>query len=205
MKTELRILPWLAALTLCVVATASAETPVSTTPTGAQSLIDPATFRGPAADRGAYRVGDLLTVYVLVASSAKSQATTGSDRSSQVHAGLHSPSTQYDADLGLQGKHSGTGQTVRTGELQTQLAVRVTAIESNGLLRIAGSQSLRVNGEDQRFTLNGLVRPEDISADNIIWSNRIAEAEVSLSGKGVVNDSQRRGVIATVMHWLGLP
>lgn len=169
-----------------------------------QSLIDPGTFRGPAADRRAYRVGDVLTVYVLETSRARSQAGTDTDRSTDLGVAFHAPSTSYEADLGIGGQTQGAAETRRIGELRAQLSVRVTAVEGNGLLRVNGGQTLVVNGEQQRITLSGLVRPEDITAGNVVWSSRISEAEVSLSGKGVVSESQQRSLVSRIAHWLGL-
>lgn len=169
-----------------------------------QSLIDPATFRGPAADQRAYRVGDVLTVYVLETSRARSQAGTDTDRRTDLGIALHAPSTSYEADLGVGGKTKGAAETRRIGELRAQISVRVTAVEGNGLLRVSGGQTLVVNGEQQRITLSGLVRPEDITAGNIVWSSRLAEAEVSLAGKGVVSESQKRSLLSRIVHWLGL-
>lgn len=169
-----------------------------------QSLINPSTFRGPAADQRAYRVGDVLTVYVLETSRARSQAGTDTDRSGDIRGGLHSPSTTYDVSLGVRGKTQGAAETQRIGELRAQLSVRVVAVEPNGLLRVGGGQTLVVNGEQQRINLSGLVRPEDITAGNVVWSSRLAEADVSLSGTGVVSEAQRRSLVSRVFQWLGL-
>lgn len=182
---------------MAMMATAAVASPRS-------SLIDPATFRGPAADQRAYRIGDVLTVYVLETAHARSQAGTGAERNTDLGIALHAPSTAYEADLGVRNKSNGTAQTQRIGELRAQVSVRVVAVEPNGLLRVSGGQTLAVNGEQQRITLSGLVRPEDITAGNIVWSSRIAEAEVSLSGKGVVSEAQRRSLIARIFQWLGL-
>jgi flagellar L-ring protein precursor FlgH len=183
---------------LCIVASATAATQQ-------QSLIDPATFRGPAADQRAYRVGDVLTVVVLESTTARQQAGTDSDRSTGFSASLVAPHTHFNGNLAVDGKHGGTAETTRVGELRAQITVRVTGIESNGLLRVSGKQSLVLNGEHQSITLSGLVRSEDISATNTIWSNQIADADVSLSGVGPVSEAQKRGIITRVMNWLGLP
>ncbi len=169
-----------------------------------QSLINPESFRGPAADQRAYRVGDVLTVYVLETTRARSQAATDSDRSTGFAADLSAPSTNYNGSIVVQGKSKGAAQTTRVGELRAQLTVRVEAIEANGLMRIKGTQVLEVNKEQQRITLSGLVRPEDISAGNIVWSTRIADAQVSLSGKGIVSEAQKKSLISRVFSWLGL-
>ena len=194
MKTET-----LAALCLPLILLA---TPAWATTPG--SLVDPATFRGPAADHGARHVGDLLTVNVLETTRARSQAVTGTERGTRVSAGFHSPSTDFDADLSFAGKGRSTGETARIGELRAQITVQVTGVEPGGQLRIAGTTTVRVNGEDQRIEVSGIVRPEDVTNDNVVQSNRIAFAQVSLAGTGVVSEAQRRSVIMRVMHWLGL-
>jgi flagellar L-ring protein precursor FlgH len=170
-----------------------------------QSLIDPATFRGPAADQRAYRVGDVLTVLVVEASSAVSQAGTNTERSTGITAGLTNRKGNYNYGLNLDGKHSGTAQTTRVGQLNAQITVRVTGVENDGLMHVSGSQSMVINGEHQSITLSGLVRTADISATNTIMSNQIADANVSLSGQGVVSEAQRRNIILRVLGWLGLP
>jgi flagellar L-ring protein precursor FlgH len=178
--------------------------PAVSNATARQSLIDPATFRGPAADQHAHRVGDLLTVLVLETTRARSQAATGSDRDTDLGIDFSSPSANYNMALGAHNKTKGTGETTRIGELRAQITVRVIAVEPNGVMRIAGSQVLTVNKEEQRITLSGLVRPEDITAANTVWSSRIAEADVSLAGKGTVSSAQRRNIISRVFSWLGL-
>jgi flagellar L-ring protein precursor FlgH len=80
----------------------------------------------------------------------------------------------------------------------------VIAIEPNGNLRIEGEQSLIVNGERQKIRITGMVRPEDISAANTVWSNRIANADLELLGVGVVSESQRQSVLYRVFKWLRL-
>jgi flagellar L-ring protein precursor FlgH len=184
-------------IALCIAASAAVAS--------SQSLIDPATFRGPAADQHAYRVGDVLTVIVLETTTARSQAGTDSDRSTAITAGLTTPHKTYNANLALDGKHNGVAETTRVGQLSAQITVRVIGLEPNGLMRIRGNQSMIVNGEHQSITLSGLVRSEDISATNTIWSNQIADADVSVSGQGVVSEAQRRSLISRVMGWLGLP
>ena len=169
-----------------------------------ESLVDPASYRGLAADHRARRVGDVITVYVLEATRAKSQAATDASSDLQMNAGLSSPSTQYDATLGISGVNSAGAQTTRVGELSTQISTQVVAIEPEGVLRIAGEQTLTVNGERQRIRLSGLVRPADISADNTVWSNRIAQADLELVGVGTVSESQRQSVIYRLLKWLRL-
>jgi len=48
--------------------------------------------------------------------------------------------------------------------------------------------------------LTGLVRPEDISATNLIASNRIADAEITYVGAGEIADSSRQGWLSRMMR-----
>lgn len=169
-----------------------------------ESLIDPNQYRGLAADHRAYRVGDIVTIYVLEATRAKSQAATEAGSDLDLDVGLSSPSTQYNANLGLSGNNASGAQTTRIGELRTQVSAQVTAVESNGSLRISGEQSLIVNGERQKIRITGLVRPEDIDAGNTVWSNRIANADLELLGVGVVSESQRQSIFYRIFKWLRL-
>ena len=170
----------------------------------AQSLVEPERYRALAADHRAYRLGDVITVYVAEATRAKSQAATDASSRLDLGAGLRSPSTDFNADVGLSGSNSGGAQTTRVGELRTQVSVQVVALEPDGSLRIEEAQTLTVNGENQRIRLKGLVRPQDVSAQNTVWSNRIANAELELDGVGIVSESQRQSVIYRFFKWLRL-
>lgn len=170
----------------------------------AQSLVEPERYRALAADHRAYRLGDVITVYVAEATRAKSQAATDASSRLDLGAGLRSPSTDFNADVGLSGSNSSGAQTTRVGELRTQVSVQVVALEPDGSLRIEGAQTLTVNGENQRIRLKGLVRPQDVSAQNTVWSNRIANAELELDGVGIVSESQRQSVIYRFFKWLRL-
>lgn len=169
-----------------------------------ESLIDPADYRSLAADHRAYRIGDVVTVYVLEATRAKSQAATDAASDLDMRAGLTSPSTRYRADLGIGASNSAGAQTTRVGELRTQISTQVVSVQPDGSLQIEGQQSLTVNGERQRIRLSGLVRPEDIAADNTVFSNRIANADLELVGVGVVSESQRQSVLYRLFKWLRL-
>jgi flagellar L-ring protein precursor FlgH len=168
------------------------------------SLVDLTGYRNLAADHRAYRVGDVITIYVLEATKARSQAATDANSDVGVHAGLTSPSTNYNATLGLGGSNTAGAQTTRVGELRTHISAQVVAVHPDGMLEISGAQSLTVNGEHQRIRLSGLVRPEDVAADNTVWSNRIANADLELDGVGSVSESQRQSIVYRVFKWLRL-
>lgn len=169
---------------------------------GADSLIQPSTYRGLVADRRAHRVGDTLTVVVVEAASASATANTGNANSVQIGAQGQTPHRSYPYSIGFTGSDQGQGETSRTGALNAQLTVRVVGIESDGLLQVRGEQTVVVNGEKQRIALEGLVREEDILASNVIPSNRISDARIEFTGHGDVSQSQRRSIIYRFLKWL---
>lgn len=171
---------------------------------GRESLVRPERYRALAADHRAYRTGDVVTVYVLEATRAKSQAATDANSDLDMRAGLKTPTADYDGSFGIGAGNSGGAQTTRVGELRTQISTLVTEVMPDGALLIEGAQTLTVNGEEQRIRLRGLVRPEDISADNIVLSHRIANADLELVGVGVVSQSQRQSVFYRLFKWLRL-
>jgi flagellar L-ring protein precursor FlgH len=41
-------------------------------------------------------------------------------------------------------------------------------------------------------TVRGVIRPADLTTGNVITSNQLAQMEIKIDGKGVVNDAIRR-------------
>jgi flagellar L-ring protein precursor FlgH len=173
-------------------------------PPARQTLVDVENYRPLMADHRAYRPGDVLTVYVAEATRAKSQAATDASSQLGLGASLSSPTTDYSAKAGLNGSVAGGAQTTRSGELRTQISVQVVSVQPDGMLDIEGEQTLLVNRERQHIRLRGRVRPQDIAADNTVWSHRIANADIELDGVGDVSTSQRQSMIYRALKWLRL-
>jgi len=94
-------------------------------------------------------------------------------------------------DLTSSSDNSGKGTVNRTDTVQTVVAAMVTDILPNGNLIIKGNQEIRVNYELRAISIAGIVRPADISVDNKVDASQMAEARISIGGKGVINNVQQ--------------
>ncbi len=96
------------------------------------------------------------------------------------------------ANNNTQTQLQGTGETSRGAVLTANLSARVTHVLPNGYLVIEGTKRVQVSSENQVVTVRGVIRPVDLDPTNSIPSNRIAQMEIQVSGKGVIGDSIHR-------------
>jgi flagellar L-ring protein precursor FlgH len=73
------------------------------------------------------------------------------------------------------------------------VAVKIMDVLPNHNLVIEGRRETSFSSEHQTIVLRGIVRPEDIGADNTVLSYNVADATIQIAGKGTVSDTQRKG------------
>jgi len=153
-------------------------------------------------DPRATHVGDVITVTVTVADAAKLQNSTTRTRTNSDDANLTNffglenvlPSSMNPASLvkmGSDNSNVGTGAIDRSENINLTLAALVAQVLPNGNMVISGHQQVRVNNEMRDLTISGIVRTEDITADNTVDLSQIAEARVSYGGNGTMSDVQQ--------------
>jgi len=159
-------------------------------------------------DIKAHNIGDLITVFIMEDSKAVNKAKTTtkkqSDMATEGSAGLGPLDfiPLWGASGSDQMDYSGQGQTEKSGSLRAKLTATVIEIRQNGDLVIEGSRVVTINDEDETMFLSGIVRPRDISENNMVYSYQIADAKISSKGKGVVTEGQRPGFVTRLLNWI---
>ncbi len=159
-----------------------------------------ARFSELAADLRSRRVDDIVTIVVQESASAVSTGQSKTSRASTASAniaslaGITRPTGRLAnlAKLGSTATLDGEGTTSRQTTLVTTVSARVTHVLVNGNMVIEGTKNLTVNSENQVITVRGVIRPIDLDTTNSIPSARIAQMELQVNGKGIVNDAVHR-------------
>ena len=156
-------------------------------------------------DQRAHRIGDILTVKVSFTDKANIANDTKRTRTEGEKTGVNGvPGAAIDQfilpkntsaanliDNSTSSSAEGVGTVKRSEELETNVAAVVTQVLPNGNMVVEGRQEIRVNFEVRELIVAGIVRPEDIAADNTIESTKIAEARIAYGGRGQLTDVQQ--------------
>lgn len=157
-------------------------------------------------DRRAGTRGDILTVVIEINDQASISNSTGRSRTGSEQMGVDGFfGLPQSIDAGLpdgaslgsavstssNGSFKGNGTVSRNEKLTLRIAATVVEVLPNGVLRIEGTQEVRVNFELRELTINGFARPGDISRQNEITYDKIAGARISYGGRGQISDVQQ--------------
>ena len=191
---KMKLLPLIFAASLAVPALVSA-----------QSLWRDDVSKPMCADKRATAVGDIITIIISENTTATKNNETKTERSSSLTSAISSflfpgflakggvggtmPSIAYSSDH----KHDGSGAINNSESIIAHVAVQVKDVLPNKSLVIEGKRETSFSGEKQTIVLRGIVRAEDVAANNTVLSYNVANATVQIIGKGTVTDSQKKG------------
>lgn len=156
-------------------------------------------------DQKALRQGDIITVVLSESTQASKTAKTETDRETDFSL---SPVTKFGGKpvtvkgdalqygVSSEGSYKGDAKSDQSNSLSGNISVNVMRVLPNGNLVIRGEKWLTLNTGEEFIRLEGIVRPKDVSADNMVMSNRIANARIQYSGKGALADAQEAGWLA---------
>jgi len=155
---------------------------------------------------------DPISVVVVESLSASTDGTVKNSRSSNANSQVSALLGKISASNALnsllnQASSDGLnaqGQSVTDSSLTTTLGGEVEAVLPNGMLVIQAVRQVSFNQQTELIRLRGLVRPADINARNQVLSTDIANLELEVVGKGIINDYTHRPnpVVRFLEKWL---
>jgi flagellar L-ring protein precursor FlgH len=154
-------------------------------------------------DFKARRVGDLVFVDIVEASDASVNSGAKRERDSGNIGGLQpliaalpisgaSVAAPVVGALGTR-TYNGKGSTQRNSKVNARITARVVEVLPNGDLRIEALKLVRINKETEQVAVTGIVRPNDLSADNSIQTLAIGDLRVEFNGKGIASNDNAPG------------
>lgn len=162
--------------------------------------------RSMFADKRARAVGDIVTVLVQESTTASKDNSTKTSKSSSVNASidtfLYSPTasslltkggTMPAMRFGGSQDFDGGGKINNSERITGRVAVKVVDTLPNGNLIIEGRRETHISGEKQEAILRGIIRGEDILANNTVFSYNVVDASIRFVSKGTISDNQRKG------------
>jgi flagellar L-ring protein precursor FlgH len=168
-------------------------------------------------DNRASRIGDIVTIRIVESATGAKNATTKTSKDSSSENTFKGSFSSFfdlparalsflspDGSLKVTSKDSyaGNGATSRNDQLNASMTAIVTEVYPNGNLKILGHREVVVNSERQTMELTGIIRPFDVDSRNTVQSTAIADAKISYTGFGVVDDKQHPGWLVRIMNWV---
>jgi flagellar L-ring protein FlgH len=151
-------------------------------------------------DVKAFRIHDVVAVVVAESLAASTDGQVKNSRSSNANSSVSSLFGALSAGNALQNLVAQTsssgltaqGQSSTNSSLVTTFGAEVVDVLPNGMLVVQATRQLTFSQQTQLIRLRGLVRPEDVSAQNQVLSTAMTDLELEVTGKGIVNDSTYR-------------
>ena len=166
-------------------------------------------------DIRARRIGDTLTIQLSESTNASKTSSTEHDRSSDtnitnptllggnplfnVPALLPLSVTENNSlasTLQSENSFSGESDSAQSNSLNGEITVTVADVFPNGNLFVRGEKRMNLNQGNEYIKISGIVRPVDISANNIVASTKIADPTIIYNQDGAGADANKLGWIA---------
>ncbi len=156
-------------------------------------------------DTTARRVGDIITITLVEAASALSSAGTKAEKTQNVE--MPAP-TVAGGGVTKDGKNilenkieagrdfKGSGESNQAHNFQAVIAVSVVDVLPNSYLVVRGEKLIMLNQSEEYIRFSGIVRPQDISLDNKVESQKVANVRISYAGTGVLSTANKMGTLA---------
>ena len=160
-------------------------------------------------DQKASKVGDILTINLnetTASTKANAAAITKSASATLENPTVLGSELRLDTTVPQQGTNfSGNASANQNNSLSGTISVTVFKVYPNGLLAVRGEKWLRLNQGDEYLRFSGVVRKQDISPDNTVESERVADARITYSGTGEVAAGSEQGWVSRLLNSSDMP
>lgn len=160
--------------------------------------------------RPTFVIGGLITVMVSekitsnIAATNLSQKQIRNQHQWQFPQGFVSGGQQLTGQLQIQNQLQANmqGTSTRNGQLILNISSRIEDILPNGNLIITGRKQIRVNDEISEITVTGIIRQNDVTADNTITSAKVSDMKLNVHGTGPVSAKITGGLFSRLFNWM---
>jgi len=161
-------------------------------------------------------VHDLVTIIVREDKRATSDSDLRSQKTWEIDASLKKwlrlddnhrliaslPQGEPGLEFELDGQYRGRGRVQRKDTLITRITAQVIDVKPNGTLVLEATKTIQVDEDVQTYTLTGVCRSEDVTAQNTILSTQLADAHITIRHTGPARDAARRGWLMRLLDLL---
>jgi flagellar L-ring protein precursor FlgH len=162
----------------------------------------------------ARRVGDTLTIRLVESINASKSSSTTTSKNTSVE--LPGPTIAgrpvtvngvpvLSAGVDNATSFDGAGSSRQSNSIFGDITVTVAKRWPNGNLFIRGEKWITINQGREYVRVSGIVRAVDIEPDNTVPSTKIADARITVAGRGPIADANAPGVLARFFNSPWLP
>jgi flagellar L-ring protein precursor FlgH len=151
-------------------------------------------------DAKAARLHDVVSIVVIESLAASTDGQVKNTRASNATSSIsalfgalkHSNNLQNLLNQSSTSGLTAQGQSTTNSSLETTFGGEVIDVLPNGMMVVQATRELTFSQQTQVIKLRGLVRPEDVNAQNQVLSTAMTDLELEVTGKGIVSDSTYR-------------
>lgn len=155
-------------------------------------------------DRRARQVGDILTIIISerTTTSLNKNSNNNKTGNQSLSAGVGWLDFFKATSASQSDSFKASGNATSSNRYSANITVTIVDVLDNGNLVVEGKQSIWQNKNEEKITITGIIRPDDISVNNTIPSTKVADATIRFDGKGPLNAKQRQGILTQIFNFL---
>ena len=162
----------------------------------------------------ARRIGDTLTIRLVESINASKSSSTTTSKSTAIE--LSGPTIAgrpvtangvevLSAGVDNAASFDGSGSSRQSNSIFGDITVTVAKRWPNGNLFVRGEKWITINQGREYVRVSGIVRAVDIEPDNTVPSTKIADARITVAGRGPIADANAPGLLSRFFNSRWLP